>query len=184
MTAHVLDRAERIALAAPVLVRSVERIQAETVSLAAAPTLLKLGKGIILSERLKLDEEPSRRLILINHQAFNFNGSRTFDTAARSLAGMVLVIRVARCTTATPAIWPNASTRATLAVSASTDGGTTWQFLAGGASAGGISLSYDTDSGEQAEMIFSCRIPSATNRVRAVVTTTAVLRSELTVEVY
>jgi hypothetical protein len=66
------------------------------------------------------------------------NGSRS--TSFRSIPDNAtrISVEVARCTTADPTIWPNASTMLDLSIDLSTDGGNTFLRATSGQIAGGI----------------------------------------------
>src|SRR6478735_8573547 len=93
---------------------------------------------------------------------------------------------VARCTTATPTIWPNASTTLAVKPEMSTDGGSTWVECGAFTSAGGIVL--DKFGNEATVTIGGGSLPpqvGAVTRQYRVTTTIAggPLRTSATVEV-
>ncbi len=122
--------------------------------------------------------------VLIDHQAINVpQGSRSFQAANANLAGRELVIRLARCTTATPSFWPLATTTVSVSISISTDGGTTWRQAGGFSSAGGIVHGPGPAAPEATESALTCQIPADANRVKADVSVSARLITQLTVEI-
>lgn len=93
-------------------------------------------------------------------------------------------ISIARCTTATPAIWPNESTVLTITPEVSVDGGVTWIEAGKSVSAGGIVVSGRTGQ-EVAVSRSGGSLPAGTNRRYRVTVqiTGGPLRSSATVEV-
>ncbi len=66
---------------------------------------------------------------LIDHQSINLaTGTRTIGPVDIADGINTIEFRIARCTTATPTFWPNASTTLTLAIEVSYDGGASWNF--------------------------------------------------------
>jgi len=91
---------------------------------------------------------------------------------------------IQRCTTATPTIWPNASTVLDILPEVSLDGGTTWIEAGRSTAPGGIITSVKA-GGEVPFMIGGGSLPAGTNRKYRVTTTITggPLRSTATVEV-
>lgn len=158
----------------------------EDPTLKATVSLVPSTIRILLNERLVLqDQAVYRRLLLIDHQSINFNGNRTFEQVIKGFAGMMLVIRLARCTTATPNFWPSATNLVTARISTSADGGTTWQEWTAFSGVGGIIPDGNEEiSREATESSVVGPIPSNANRIQIVVSTTSILRSELTAEAF
>lgn len=109
----------------------------------------------------------------------------TFQLAQRAtpngLAGFDL--RIGRCTTATPTIWPNASTRVTLDLQFSFDGGASWTPLGGNSwsQVGGIIVVRGV---EVPEDIVSWRFaPDEPTHVRGQITLSEPTRSYLDITV-
>lgn len=99
------------------------------------------------------------------------NGSRTFvKSTPNGLGGFN--VSIGRCTTATPTIWPNATTTLNIKVECSYDGGATFPTNGGGAEfilSGGIAL--QKGGGEFAASNVSCRFePQSPNAVRITAT--------------
>lgn len=120
--------------------------------------------------------------VLINHQPINFSGSQSFGPVAVPSGLNTLVVRLARCTTATPTFWPNAATVVTIGLEISLDGGTTWQGAGGFSGPGGIQTRRQ--GGEYTEVVLTC--PLATGNARQLRASASVvggpLVSQLTVE--
>lgn len=93
-------------------------------------------------------------------------------------------ISIARCTTANPTIWPNASTVVVVSPEVSLDGGSTWGGAGGFTSNGGIFVSAKTGL-EVPTTIGGGGIPAGSDRKYrcTVVITGGPLRSSATVEV-
>jgi hypothetical protein len=74
--------------------------------------------------------------------------------------------KIARCTTATPTIWPNATTTLTINMEYSLDGGATWWGVGGGVdgATGGIQMDKYGTSERTYEMGFGT-IPSGAGRL-------------------
>lgn len=91
---------------------------------------------------------------------------------------------IARCTTPTPTIWPNASTTLEVIPEVSVDGGVTWVEAGRFASAGGIAQGKG-GVGEATVTIGGGSLPAGTNRQYRVTTIIGggPLRSSATVEV-
>lgn len=91
---------------------------------------------------------------------------------------------IARCTTATPTIWPNVSTTLDVVPEVSVDGGVTWTEAGAFHSYGGIA-SGKGGVGEAAFTIGGGSLPAGTNRQYRVTVTIGggPLRSSATVEV-
>lgn len=66
------------------------------------------------------------------------NGTRATNFRAIPDDATRISVEVARCTTADPTIWPNASTHLDLSIDLSTDGGLTFLRATSGGIAGGI----------------------------------------------
>lgn len=121
---------------------------------------------------------------LIDHMSITLaTGSRTFGPALipNGLTGITL--RIARCTTATPLIWPLEATRLTADLEVSTDGGQTYRHVCGITTGGGIAQGKQ---GEVVENVLTCLpLPAGSDRRVRVRTTveSGPLVSTLTVEV-
>jgi hypothetical protein len=73
-----------------------------------------------------------------------------------------IYFEISRCTTATPTIWPNASTELSISLEVSLDGGATWLGLSGFGSTGGIFIKRD---GSEATVSSSLtNLPAGTGR--------------------
>jgi hypothetical protein len=92
-------------------------------------------------------------------------------------------ISIARCTTATPTIWPNASTIVDVLPEISVDGGTTWSEAGRATSNGGIS--FGKGGVEVANMLAGGSLPQTTARKYRVTVTISggPLRSSASIEV-
>lgn len=90
---------------------------------------------------------------------------------------------IARCTTATPTIWPNVTTTIQVLPEVSIDGGVTWQGAGGFSSAGGIAFAHN--GSEQPFAKGGGNLPIATGRKFRVTAIIAggPLRSSATVEI-
>lgn len=89
---------------------------------------------------------------------------------------------IQRCTTATPTIWPNASTILVIAPEVSVDGG---PFIANGSSSSSGGIGFDKHGGEAAFTLAGGSLPPGINRryrVSAIITG-GPLRSTATIEV-
>lgn len=105
--------------------------------------------------------------VLVDAQPISINpGTREFEHAIDNPG--ILVVRLARQTTATPTLWP-ASVEIAVRVDTSSDGGATWRGLAGFTAVGGI-VPNRGGEGEAAETVMQCPFPSAANRVRLRIT--------------
>lgn len=118
--------------------------------------------------------------VLIDHESINIPNNRTYVAAVT--AGSVIVFRLARCTSATPSLWPSQTTVVTVMISVSSDGGVTWRELIGCTASGGIST-WKNGTQEVVESSLTCPIPNGVNRVSVYVSPSARLVSKLTVEV-
>lgn len=120
--------------------------------------------------------------VLINHQPINFSGSQSFGPVTVTDGLNALVVRLARCTTATPTFWPNAVTSVDAQLELSMDGGATWESAGGLGSVGGINTLRG--GGESTETVLRCPLRSGNaRRLRATVTVVnGPLVSQLTVE--
>lgn len=97
------------------------------------------------------------------------NGTQSFGPVAVADGVTVINLSLTRHTTATPTIWPNASTTLNLSSEISTDGGTTWRSFAGFGSNGGTA--FNDDGTESAASSITLSLPAATNRqIRGTVT--------------
>lgn len=106
-------------------------------------------------------------------------GSREF-VAVHDGGGGVLVIRLARQTTATPTLWP-AGVSISGRISVSFTGGTTWRPYTGFTAVGGIVPARE--GGDLAETSVRTPVPPGANRVRLELTVAGgTLNSLLTVE--
>lgn len=121
--------------------------------------------------------------ILANHVPVSIPvGSQTLGpfNVADNLSQFTL--RIARCTTASPAIWPSPSTGVSLLCECSLDGGTMYQFIGGITSEGGIVAARG--GGESFETVFGTKLPPGANRkVRAtLVVSGSTLNTNVTIE--
>jgi len=112
------------------------------------------------------------------------NGTRTLGPLDVADDVTSVDISIARCTTATPTIWPNASTVLTITPEVSVDGGATWIEAGKSVSAGGIAISGRTGQ-EVAVSRSGGSLPAGVNRKYRVTVVIAggPLRSSATVEV-
>lgn len=110
------------------------------------------------------------------------NGTRNFGPIAIDDAVTSIDFSIARCTTATPTIWPNVSTTLEIIPEVSLDGGSTWIECGRSLSTGGIST---FKGNEVTHTITGGSIPAGANRQYRLTTTIAggPLRSSATVEV-
>lgn len=111
------------------------------------------------------------------------SGSQTFGPANVTNGTSSITVRLARCTTARPSLWPDANTIIDCQAEVSTDGGSTYKPNNGFGAAGGIFL--NRDGSESTETTFTCGLPPGNNRkVRLKVTVTnGPLVSELSTDV-
>lgn len=116
--------------------------------------------------------------LLIDHQPISVNpGTRQFE-AAVDAPGRI-VVRLARQTTAEPALWAD-GVEVSLNVEVSDDNGSTWRNLVAFTAHGGIYVGRD---GEAAESFVDCPFPAVTNRTRLTATVSGgTLVTRLTVE--
>lgn len=74
-------------------------------------------------------------------------------------------IRLARCTTTTPLLWPNTATCVNSLILLSTDGGVTFPSACGFGDCGGIIVDPEEPTGERPESFVTCTIPGGTGRI-------------------
>jgi hypothetical protein len=111
----------------------------------------------------------------------NYNGTRSFGPVAIPDAVHSLVFRVARCTSATPTIWPNEATVLACDIEIFNNG--EWRGWAGMRSEGGIASGRF--GGEAAETTIGGVLPEGTGRqLRGTVTiTSGPLRSTMVISI-
>jgi len=96
-------------------------------------------------------------------------GERTFGPFNVPDSATSFYLEVARCTTATPDIWPNEATTFSVAMEGSTDNGQTWiPAGGGGGSPGGIRISHGA---EIPNTTITVPLPALTNRKMRITTT-------------
>lgn len=123
--------------------------------------------------------------IVLNHVAINIpTGTHEYGPANVPNNGETFIVRLARCTDATPQFWPNPATSVKANVWMSTDGGATWPFIVIGFGAeGGIYIRRDgVQSPESSAQGFMQR--QGGRQIKAeVIVENGPLLSELTVEI-
>jgi hypothetical protein len=124
--------------------------------------------------------------VLLDHQPINVpTGTREFGPANVPPTATTFGVRLARCTTATPTFWPNASTGVNAQLLLSNDGGATYPRGAGAfTGVGGITTVKGVEA-QESNMFGGISQPLGPNwQIKAVVTVTnGPLVSQLTVEV-
>lgn len=113
--------------------------------------------------------------ILIDHQPVNVApGTYVFERAIDNPGR--LLIQIARCTTATPAIWPSENVILLISLDLSYDGGASWQleWLPAFGGPGGIALLAPKfgNNTEVAQTEANVSFPPTANRVRLNATVT------------
>ena len=120
---------------------------------------------------------------LIDHAPVSMpTGSREFGPANIADGLSSVLIRAARCTTATPSLWADPATTLNASILVSVDGGQSFRFLAGLGANGGI---YHFSSGAEAvESTLQCDLPPGVGRQVKIQLTVASgpLVTQLTVE--
>lgn len=123
-----------------------------------------------------------KRVVQIPERVYRA-GSRGFGPVPLPDGVTRLTARVARCTAATPTVWPDASSTLSIELEASFDGGQTW--VSGGAfsAMGGIHVRHDGT--QAAESSATWEYPQASGRMLRgqVVVTGANARTTVIVEI-
>lgn len=109
-------------------------------------------------------------------------GTYTLPSSVVPSAARAVSFSIARCTSATPTIWPSASVKISVSLEVSIDNGATWRFLSGYTAEGGI---VGKNGVEAPKSSFYVDLPSGVNRrLRGSLTITGgTLRSQAFVDV-
>jgi hypothetical protein len=124
--------------------------------------------------------------LLLDHRPINVpTGTQEFGPANVPSTVTSFGVRLARCTTATPTFWPNASTTVNASLLLSNDGGATYPRGAGGFTGAGGIIKVQGVEAPESNMFGGVSAPLGAGwQIKAVITVTGgPLVSQLTVEV-
>jgi hypothetical protein len=176
-----------LALAPAATVAQVAPVSATGAVLAPSAGVLVLAQvdpSVALALGSVLDHGVTSGVTLFDSKPILLSGSRVIEVQRTDLIGDLFILRIARCTTATPAVWSSATNYVHVMMAVSRDGGNSWEDVGGGGAYGGIQPHPDDDiGGDSPEFRIAFNVTNDVNRLRITASASETLLSYITVEV-